>query len=105
VGVVSREKRGEKWFWLTSIIELRRETVQQVIAQTNVQSNLANAKIFVARPAPGQPDDRILPVDWQEITSGPGTTNHSLQPGHRVFVVTLPFWMRMLQHAAPLFGL
>ncbi|MEZ6069577.1 MAG: polysaccharide biosynthesis/export family protein [Pirellulales bacterium] len=64
------------------------ETVLDALAQVPGLSDLSTKRIWVARPAPDEPDrDRELPVDWKAITSGGGTeTNYQLLPGDRLFI-------------------
>jgi polysaccharide export outer membrane protein len=68
------------------------ETVLDAIAQINGLPQMASKHhIWVARPAPAQPDckagDQILQVDWNAITKcGQTATNYQILPGDRVYV-------------------
>jgi dipeptidyl aminopeptidase/acylaminoacyl peptidase len=59
VGVVTREKRGDTWFWLTSIIDLRHETVQQVIESPSLIGRIdwsGSRALVVSVGDSGEPD-------------------------------------------------
>jgi protein involved in polysaccharide export with SLBB domain len=64
------------------------ETVLDVISQINGLSELANKKIWIARPSPsGAGRDRILPVNWEEISQDNTTAdNPPILPGDRIFI-------------------
>ncbi len=70
------------------------ETVLDAIAQINGPKDLSKKNIWIARPQEGFGDgDKILPVDWQEITEGAATTNHRVSSGDRIFITEPPsFW-------------
>jgi polysaccharide export outer membrane protein len=66
------------------------ETVLDGLAQLNAQTNariIDATAMWIARPAHnGLRSDRILPVNWEEISQGSATTNYQLFPGDRLFV-------------------
>ena len=64
------------------------ETVLDALAQTAGLNSLSTKKIWIARPKPGgSASDRILPVNWEEISTGGSTdTNYQVFPGDRIFV-------------------
>ncbi len=64
------------------------ETVLDVISQINGLTELANKKIWIARPSPsGVGRDRILPVNWEEISQDNTTAdNQPILPGDRIFI-------------------
>jgi polysaccharide biosynthesis/export protein len=63
------------------------ETVLDAISQINGLSRLSSKNIWIARPAPGGECFQILPVKWDDIVRGGGTsTNYQILPGDRVFV-------------------
>jgi polysaccharide export outer membrane protein len=62
------------------------ETVLDAITQVQGLSHLSSKNIWIARPSPGN-CDQILPVRWDEIVAGAGTsTNYQVLPGDRVFI-------------------
>jgi protein involved in polysaccharide export with SLBB domain len=64
------------------------ETVLDAISQINGLSELASKKIWIARPSPsGAGRDRILPVNWEEISQDNTTAdNQPILPGDRIFI-------------------
>src|SRR5207244_8737661 len=69
-----------------------KETVLDAIGQVNGLSQVASRRrIWVARPALGDEEEIILPVDWKAITRAGGTdTNYQILPGDRVYVQAEP---------------
>jgi len=62
------------------------ETVLDAVSQVQGLSRLSSKNIWIARPSPGK-CDQILPVHWDEIVAGAGTsTNYQVLPGDRVFI-------------------
>jgi polysaccharide export outer membrane protein len=62
------------------------ETVLDAISQVQGLSRLSSKNIWIARPSPGK-CDQVLPVRWDEIVAGAGTsTNYQVLPGDRVFI-------------------
>jgi polysaccharide export outer membrane protein len=68
------------------------ETVLDAIALLGGISQVSSTKIWIARPAPnGVGCEQILPVNWNEISSGASTaTNYQLLPGDRLYIAEDP---------------
>ncbi len=68
------------------------ETVLDAIALVGGISQISSTKIWIARPAPnGVGCEQILPVSWNEISSGASTaTNYQLMPGDRLYIAVDP---------------
>jgi len=68
------------------------ETVLDAVSQVNGLRELSTKEIFIARPEPaGARQDKVLPVNWQEIARGASTvTNYQVFPGDRIFIVDRP---------------
>jgi protein involved in polysaccharide export with SLBB domain len=68
------------------------ETVLDAISHVSGLSGLSRKRIWIARPQPGgERHDKVLPVNWQDITRGASTaTNYQVLPGDRIFVVEKP---------------
>lgn len=68
------------------------ETALDAINELATSAQLSSKVIWIARPAPGQSvKDKLLPVDWEGISSGGSTaTNYALQPGDFFFVADEP---------------
>jgi polysaccharide export outer membrane protein len=64
------------------------ETVLDAVSELHGLPPSCTARVWVARPVPGQVGYRqVLPVDWAAITEGGATnTNYQLFPGDRVYV-------------------
>lgn len=69
-----------------------KETVLDAVVLVGGISRVANKQIWIARPAPGQGCDQILPVEWEQVVKGGSTTtNYQLLPGDRVFIADNPW--------------
>lgn len=67
------------------------ETVLDAISLVGGLSAVSTKRIWIARPAPNNCGDQILPVDWKGITRRGNTrTNYQVLPGDRVFVMSQP---------------
>jgi polysaccharide biosynthesis/export protein len=62
------------------------ETVLDAISRINGLTFISSKKIWVSRPTPGGPPQKLL-VDWHDITAnGVAETNYQILPGDRIFV-------------------
>jgi polysaccharide biosynthesis/export protein len=66
------------------------DTVLDALSAVNGLSQVSSAKIWVARPAPGNAGcEQIMPVDYAGIAHGGlAATNYQLMPGDRVFIAS-----------------
>ncbi len=73
-----------------------KETVLSAVGAVNGISQVSNAKIWIARPAPDNRDkSTILVVDWEAISKrGINTTNYTLKPGDRLVFAEDPLVTR-----------
>jgi polysaccharide biosynthesis/export protein len=64
------------------------DTVMDALSAVNGLSQVSSARVWVARPAPGNFGCvQILPVDYDAVTRSASTaTNYQIMPGDRVFV-------------------
>lgn len=64
------------------------DTVLDALSVVNGLSQVSSAKIWVARPVPGNAGyEQIMPVDYEAIAQGGRTgTNYQIMPGDRVFI-------------------
>lgn len=64
------------------------ETVLDAIAHIGGLKDPAGSELWIARPAPnGVGAEQILPVDWQEVSTGAKpAANYQLLPGDRLFI-------------------
>lgn len=70
------------------------ERVLDALTQVNGRSRLSSKSIWIARPAPGQKCDQILPVNYDEIVRGADTsTNYQIMPGDRILLAE-DHWVR-----------
>jgi len=66
------------------------DTVLDALSVVNGLSQVSSARIWVARPAPGNAAyEQIMPVDYQAIAQGGrSATNYQIMPGDRVFIAS-----------------
>ena len=64
------------------------DTVLDALSVVNGLSQVSSAKIWVARPIPGNAGyEQIMPVDYEAIAQGGRSgTNYQIMPGDRVFI-------------------
>ncbi len=79
------------------------ETVLDGIAQIGGLPKQCSKRIWVARPAmsDGSRPAQMLPVDWNAILRGDGSTNWQLFPGDRLFLAQLS-WVDLIEAGAAL---
>ena len=63
------------------------DTVLDALAQLSGLRRLATKYVWIERSVPGRAGCvQVLPVSWQDITTGDSSTNYAVEPGDRIFI-------------------